>query len=138
MNILMSILILFTPVWPLKLKTTKVSPEMQLKLKLKKSLDDRYVVLNFQETKKLLVFKEESLVLSNRLQLSLQLSENLNTSNNLLEKALKAKEKENLLLSQQIGILRKAVKGERATTYTVASISSSLILVTLAAFLFNR
>ena len=110
MSYILSILLFLSPVWDVELNPVKLGKRTQLKLKLKKSFDDKYTVLDFDQVKAVLKFREscfsqgkvleekESLATVQALQLKLK------------GKLVAEKETESLLLNQKIQFLEEAIK----------------------------
>ena len=110
MNILLSTLLTLAPVWNLRLDPIYISPGLQDTLNLPASVDDRYLVLNFQDAHSLSVFKQDCLTLTDRLE---GMDDLLSKNRSLLElkdDALEEKQVEISLLREKNSYLEQALR----------------------------
>ena len=61
MSVILSLFIALSPLWTFNLKPIHIEPKIQHKLHLTPSLDDRYIVFTFKQTKDLLLFRDWSI-----------------------------------------------------------------------------
>jgi len=134
MNLLLSLFIILSPVWPLKLKPIEVPPSIQIELKLKSSLEGRYVFLTFEEIKELILFRDGALSGAKKLIACTALNMPYESQIRSLKVALKARADQILLLDDQVKILKSEVTGDNAQTLTVSSIILGAIVIGYIAY----
>ena len=122
MSILLSLLIFMSPVWTLKLKAIEVPKSTQTRLKLKKSLDNRYVVLTFKETKDLILFRDGALAEAKGFTASRALNKAYTDQIDVLSLALKSRKDQIVILKDQVELLKASVDGKDPDSFTVGAI----------------
>ena len=111
MNILLSALLTLVPVWDIQLEPIEIIPDIQSKLGLSSSVDDLYIVLDFEETRELLLFRDDCLALTATLTELDAVHLKYRDALELKDVELEAKQKEVDLLTQKVDLLESALKG---------------------------
>ena len=135
MSYILSVLLFLSPVWDIELNPVKLGKRTQLKLKLKKSPENKYTVLDFDQVKAVLKFREscfsqgrileekESLATVQALQLKLN------------GKLIAEKGTESLLLNQKIQFLEEAIKAQPSSEpWKISTFALGGALVGLSVF----
>jgi hypothetical protein len=128
MNIILSIILILTPVWDIQLRPLEIPAHIQTELKLKKSQGDRYIVLSFNEVKSLLIFKESAEAGSKNLTLCKDLTRTLEVQAKALRESIQIKDEQIRLMTQNIKILREAVAPREDTWKISLIVLTSLTL----------
>lgn len=111
MTIVLSALLTLIPVWNVRLEPIKVPAHIQVELGLISSAEDTYLVLDFEQTRSLLQFRDDCLALTDTLTELDALHLKYRDALELKDIEIEAKQKEIDLLAQKVDLLESAVKG---------------------------
>lgn len=139
MNVLLSALLTLAPVWDMQLEPIEINPSIQTKLALPSSVDDLYIVLNFEETRELLLFRDDCLALTSTLTELDELHLKYRDALELKDIELEAKQKEVDLLNQKVDLLESALKDyENRTSWKPYAIVLGVALVGTLTYTLSR
>lgn len=117
------------PAWSLSLKLYTVESVFQRELGLPSTLDDKYLILGFEESKSLSLFKTDCLNLTSEYLTLSKLNKKLEGKVETLETIVSEKNIQIKLLERQIVSLRSAVKNSNQHEWNIGLIILSAAVV---------
>ena len=147
MSVLLSILLVLSPIWNmsfvsrslreevpipswnLSLKRYTVEKVFQRELSLPLTVDDKYLILNFDEAKTLSLFKTDCLNLTSQYLAIAELNKRLERKVKTLETLVSQKDIQIKLLERQVVSLRSAVENSNNHEWNIGLILVSAVVV---------
>ena len=134
MNLLLSLLMVLTPSWNLSLKPVKIDKLFQQELELPKSEENSYLILTFDQAKRLSLFKAECINLSAGYNTLAELNNKLDKKVSTLETIVSEKNVQIKLLERQVVTLRSVAAQSNQHEWNIGLIVLSAIVTGYIAY----